>query len=54
MMLTYISYFHTQIVKLMKPIVTTSTHILGNKDVDKGECHSRSQAELGDSIVLKL
>lgn len=29
--------FPLQIVKLMKPIVAASSHVLGNKNVDKGE-----------------
>ena len=50
----YFVFLPSQIVKLMKPIVAASSHVLGNKDVDNGECHSWSQAELNDSGVLKL
>lgn len=30
-------FYFFQVVNLMKPIVAASSHVLGNKDVDKGE-----------------
>lgn len=33
----YIVFFLPQIVKVMKPVVEASSHVLGNKKVDEGE-----------------
>ena len=33
----FFSFFRFQVIKLMKPIVAASSHVIGNKDVDEGE-----------------
>lgn len=39
LLLKSLSLFPFQVVKLMKPIVAASSHVLCNKSIDQGERH---------------
>lgn len=45
-------FYLYQVVNLMKPIVAASSHVVGNKDVDKGEdFYGHMQNNLSDCML---